>query len=88
MSEPNEKQKLSDYITRDMYRQIKSMNREGLCEFLFSLYKSIYEDYEAKILNINYDKIKAEVTKIRGIGDVKAEQIVEIVKTIVNEKDS
>lgn len=39
-------EKLSDYITRDMYKRIKSMNRENMCDFLFNLYQAIYSDYE------------------------------------------
>ena len=80
-----EEKKMSDYVTRDMYRQIKAMNRERMCEFLYNLYKEIYADYESKIqreckAQPDYEKIRSEILKIRGIGDVKADQIVEIVK--------
>lgn len=81
-----EKDKLSDYITRDMYRQMKSMNRERFCNFLYTLYKEIYSDYENS-LQPDYDKVYREVQKIHGIGEVKAKQIVEVVRECMNNKD-
>lgn len=87
-----DEERLTDYITRDMYRQIKTMNREKLCDFLFNLYKEIYSDYEEKVKdeykqNIDYEKVRNEVLKIHGIGDVKANQIVEIVKQCTDNKE-
>lgn len=78
-----DKERLTDYITRDMYRQMKSMNREKFCDFLYNLYNNIYEEK----CEADLDKIRTEVKKISGIGDVKAEQIVEIVKNCTNNED-
>ena len=35
----------------------------------------------------DYDLIRTEVLKIKGIGDVKAEQIVEVVKNCLKNKE-
>ena len=79
-------EKLSDYITRDMYKRIKSMNRENMCDFLFNLYQSIYSDYEEQC-QPDYENIRSEVLKIHGIGDVKADQIIEIIKANIGNKE-
>ena len=73
------KESLKDYVTQDMYKHIKSMNREQMYDFLFNLYKEIYADYE-KDLQPDYENIRSEVLKIHGIGNVKADQIIEIIK--------
>ena len=77
---------LTDYVTRDMYKQIKSMNRENMCDFLFHLYKEIYADYEQS-LQPDYENIRNEVLKIHGIGDVKADQIIEIIRANIGKKE-
>lgn len=74
--------KLSNYITRDMYRRIKSMNREDMCEFLYNLYNSIYEEHSNNN-KPDYDSIWKQVQTIHGIGEVKATQIVEVVKECI-----
>ena len=80
-----EEKKMTDYVTREMYRQIKSMNREQMCNFLYNLYKEVYGDYEEK-MKPDYEKIRSEVLKIRGIGNVLAGHIVEVVKNCYEEK--
>ena len=80
------KESMMDYVTRDMYKKIKAMNREKMCDFLFNLYKEIYADYE-KDLQPNYENIRSEVLKIHGIGDVKADQIIEIIKANTGKKE-
>ena len=74
-----EEKKMTDYVTREMYRQIKSMNREQMCNFLYNLYKEVYGDYEEK-MKLDYKKIRSEVLKINGIGKVKADAIMEAIK--------
>ena len=80
------KESLTDYVTRDMYKQIKAMNREKMCDFLFHLYKEIYADYEQS-LQPDYENIRSEVLKIHGIGDVKAGQIIEIIRANTGKKE-
>jgi hypothetical protein len=68
-----------EYITRDVYKKIKAMNREQMSRYFCDFYDSIFNEK----VNCNLDKIRVEVKKISGIGDVKAEQIVEIVKNCI-----
>ena len=81
-----DKKRMLDYISRDMYKQIKGMNRERMCDFLYRLYNEIYNDYIEQT-KPDYEKIRSEVLKIHGIGDVKADQIVEIVRQCLENKE-
>lgn len=81
-----DKKRMLDYISRDMYKQIKGMNRERMCDFLYHLYNEIYNDYMEQA-KPDYEKIRSDVLKIHGIGDVKADQIVEIVRQCLENKE-
>ena len=75
-----------EYITREVYKKIKAMNREQMSHYFCDLYGSVFSEK----INCNLDKIRVEVKKISGIGDVKADKIVEIVKDCLenNEGDA
>ena len=72
-----------EYITRDAYKKIKAMNREQMSHYFCDFYDSVFSEK----VNCNLDKIRVEVKKISGIGDVKAEQIVEIVKNCIENQE-
>lgn len=72
-----------EYITRETYKKIKAMNRGQMSHYFCDLYDSIFSEK----VNCNLDKIRVEVKKISGIGDVKAEQIVEIVKNCIENQE-
>ena len=72
-----------EYITREVYKRIKSMNREQMSRYFCDFYDSVFSEK----VNYDLDKIRTEAKKISGIGDVKAEQIVEIVKNCIGNKD-
>lgn len=72
-----------EYITREAYKKIKAMNREQMSHYFCDLYDSVFSEK----VNYDLDKIRVEVKKINGIGDVKAEQIVEIVKNCIGNQE-
>lgn len=72
-----------EYITREVYKRIKSMNREQMSRYFCDFYDSVFSEK----VNYDLDKIRTETKKISGIGDVKAEQIVEIVKNCIENKE-
>ena len=82
----DEKKKLSDYISRDMYKQVKSMNREKMCDFLYHLYNEIYNDYEEQ-MKPDYEKIRSEILKINGIGQVKADAVIKVLQCCLENKE-
>ena len=59
------------------------MNREQMSRYFCDFYDSVFSEK----VNYDLDKIRTEAKKISGIGDVKAEQIVEIVKNCIGNKD-
>lgn len=75
-----------EYITRDVYKKIKAMNREQMSKYFCDLYDSIFNEK----ITPDLKKIRVGVKKISGIGDVKTEQIVQIVKDCLenNEGDA
>lgn len=72
-----------EYITREVYKKIKAMNREQMSRYFCDFYDSVFSEK----VNCNLDKIRVKVKKISGIGDVKAEQIVEIVKNCIENQE-
>lgn len=77
--------KEKEYIDRATYRRIKAMSREEMSKVICNLYDDAYEECKAKV-QPDYEKIRNEVLKIHGIGDVKADQIVEIIKQCFENK--
>ena len=80
----DDKLEFSNMISRDMYKQMKGMNRRQFTDFLFDLYKRIYEEHE-KQSEPDYEKIRNEILKISGVGNVKADKIMEVIKGCVKE---
>ena len=75
-----------EYITREAYKKIKAMNREQMSKYFCDLYGSIFNEK----ITPDLEKIWVGVKQINGIGDVKADQIVQIVKDCLenNEGDA
>lgn len=71
---------IKDTLPRELYKGIKAMNREQLSNFFLSVYQDAYD-------NINYDKIAKEIGEIKGIGEVKLEQIMAILKDNIRIKE-
>lgn len=80
----DDKLEFSNMISRDMYKQMKGMNRRQFTDFLFDLYKRIYEEHE-KQSEPDYEKIRNEILKISGVGNVKADKIMEVIKGCAKE---
>ena len=72
-----------EQITREAYKKIKAMNREQMSRYFCDFYDSVFSEK----VNYDLDKIRDEVKKISGIGDIKANQIVEIVKNCTEIKE-
>lgn len=82
----DEKVKFDNLIGRDLYRQMKRMNRKEFSDFLFDLYNRIYNEREAQ-LKPDYEKIRSEVLKISGVGNVKADRIMEVLEMCLENKE-
>ncbi|WP_455527134.1 hypothetical protein [Huintestinicola sp.] len=68
-------------LDRNLYRQIKSMDKNELSQTLNNIYEMGKEDAMKGIeaVDINIDKIRSEIGAIKGIGKTRLNQIVEII---------
>ncbi len=79
----NEKEQLID---RTLYKRIKAMNRAEMEQFVQNVYAQGYR--AAETFSIDYDSLKADLGKIKGIGENRLQQIITVIdKHIENTND-
>lgn len=73
-------------LDRNLYRQIKSMDKNELSQTLNNIYEMGKEDAMKGIeaVDINIDKIRSEIGAIKGIGETRLNQIMEIIASNLN----
>lgn len=69
------------FVDRDLYRTIKNMDRSGLSTLLRKVYIMGQEDAIKNLEEnkINIEKIHAEISEIKGIGEMRSKQIMDII---------
>lgn len=69
-------------LDRELYRQIKRMDKSQLNRVLNNIYEQGREDAakEFTVTEINYDKIRSEISSIKGIGETRTDQIMAILE--------
>lgn len=69
------------FVDRDLYRTIKNMDRSGLSTLLRKVYIMGQEDAVKNLEanKINIEKIRAEISEIKGIGEMRSKQIMDII---------
>lgn len=78
----------ANLLTRDLYRQIKSMNRDAMEETINNIYDMGAKDaLENAVIDLDMGKLAAEIGTINGIGDKRLEQIMEIIQRNIREAD-
>ena len=71
----------ANLLTRDLYRQIKSMNRDAMEKTINNIYDMGAKDaLENAVIDLDMGKLAAEIGTINGIGDKRLEQIMEIIQ--------
>ena len=79
-------------VTREKFKKIKKMDRREIETFVFNLYQEAfmdgYEKGETSALSIDLDKLHEKLLEIKGIGKVKAEAILSIIKEIMEDNRS
>jgi hypothetical protein len=76
-------------LTRDLYRQIKSMDRSAMEKTLNNIYEMGAKDALANaVIDLNMNKLRSEISAVNGIGDKRLEQIMEIIQRNIAEADS
>ena len=76
-------------LTRDLYRQIKSMDRSAMEKTLNNIYEMGAKDaLENSVIDLDIGKLRSEVGAVSGIGEKRLEQIMEIIQRNIAEADS
>ena len=78
----------ANLLTRDLYRQIKSMNRDAMEKTINNIYDMGAKDaLENAVIDLDMGKLAAEIGTINGIGDNRLEQIMAIIQRNIKEAD-
>ena len=72
----NENQEL---VNRALYKHIKSMNRVEMESFLRNIFNQGYERAESETHSIDYDSLRADLSKIKGIGESRLNEIMTVI---------
>ena len=68
-----------ELVNRALYKQIKSMNRAEMETFVRNVFNQGYEKAEEETLSIDYDSLRADLSRIRGIGESRLEEIMTVI---------
>lgn len=78
----------ANLLTRDLYRQIKSMNRDAMEKTINNIYDMGAKDaLENAVIDLDIGKIRTEIGSVSGIGEKRLEQIMEIIQRNIREAD-
>ena len=76
-------------FTRDLYRRIKSMNRDEMERTVNNIYEMGAKDaLENAVIDLDIDKLRTELGTVSGIGEKRLEQIMEIIQRNIAEADN
>lgn len=70
-------EKKEPVIDRATYKKIKSMDRDTMNRFVLNMYHQGYDDAQAQ--NVDYDKLRAELSQIKGIGENRLNEIMSVI---------
>ena len=80
----NENQEL---VNRALYKHIKSMNRVEMESFLRNIFNQGYERAKSETHSIDYDSLRADLSKIKGIGESRLNEIMTVIDNHININD-
>lgn len=69
--------KLNELIDRDTYKKVKKMDRETLTKFILQYGDALLEQEEK---TTDLSELKVELSKIKGIGDKRLEEIMTVIE--------
>ena len=76
-------------LTRDLYRQIKSMDKSAMEKTLNNIYEMGAKDaLDNAVIDLDIGKIRSEIGAVSGIGEKRLEQIMEIIQRNIAEADN
>ena len=75
-------------LNRDLYRKIKSMDRDSMERTLNNIYDMGAKEALANaVIDLDMEKLHNELGTVSGIGEKRLEQIMEIIKRNIAEAD-
>lgn len=79
---------MKNLLDRNLYRQIKSMDKDTMTLTLANIYQMGKDDAMQGIdaVDIDLDKMRSEIGAVKGIGEARLNQIMEIIKDNLNIK--
>ncbi|MBR1383694.1 MAG: hypothetical protein IJ555_07790 [Ruminococcus sp.] len=77
-----EEEKKGFELTRTLYKEFKSMNRDKMQEVLTNIYLQGVQSVETT--SVDLDKLRDEIGKINGIGEKRLDEIMDVIESIVN----
>lgn len=79
---------MKNLLDRNLYRQIKSMDKDTMTRTLANIYQMGKDDAMQSIdaVDIDLDKMRSEIGAVKGIGEARLNQIMEIIKDNLNIK--
>ena len=79
---------MKNLLDRNLYRQIKSMDKDTMTRTLANIYQMGKDDAMQGIdaVDIDLDKVRSGIGAVKGIGEVRLNQIMEIIKDNLNIK--
>ena len=76
-----------ELVNRSLYKRIKSMNRAEMENFVRNVFNQGYERAEEETHSIDYDSLRADLSKIKGIGENRLNAILTVVDTHIGNID-
>ena len=77
-----------ELVNRALYKRIKSMNRAEMENFVRNVFNQGSEKAEKETHSIDYDSLRADLSRIKGIGESRLEEIMTVIdKHIENTSD-
>jgi len=68
-----------ELVNRSLYKRIKSMNRAEMENFVRNVFNQGYERAEEETRSIDYDSLRADLSKIKGIGESRLNEIMTVI---------
>ena len=68
-----------ELVNRSLYKRIKSMNRAEMENFVRNVFNQSYEKAEEETHSIDYDSLRADLSRIKGIGESRLEEIMTVI---------
>ena len=68
-----------ELVNRSLYKRIKSMNRAEMENFVRNVFNQGYEKAEEETHPIDYDSLRADLSKIKGIGESRLNEIMTVI---------